>query len=140
MMYTAKVVLLSKITKMKKTIIYRILLGILVLLFGFGSIGNLLQLPDAMKSLTSLGYPDYFSYILGSAQLIAIIVLVIPPLKKLKEWALVGMIINLLAALLSHLIVEGFTPIILVILFATSVVISVLKLTLDFKSINEKRA
>ena len=123
---------------MNKKIVDRVLVALLILMFGFGSIGNLLQLPDAMKSLISLGYPDYFSYILGIAQLIAVIILVIPSQTRIKEWALIGMIINLIAALISHLVVEGYTSILLVISCAIGITVYTLKLTINREIKNQK--
>ncbi len=100
----------------KKNILYKIAIGLLVFLFGFGGISNLLKLPDAMKSLETLGYPVYFSAILGTAQLIGIIVLVIPKMNLLKELVFFGFFINLISALISHLVVEGLVPVVGIIL------------------------
>ncbi|WKN43191.1 DoxX family protein [Tunicatimonas pelagia] len=102
----------------RKKIIYKILVGLLVVLFGFGGISNLLLLPDMVASLNTLGYPEYFGRILGLAQVLGIMVLVAPVSSRLKEWAFAGFYINLISAIASHLIVEGLVPAVGIILVA----------------------
>jgi hypothetical protein len=55
-----------------------------------------------MKALAHLGYPPYFSNILGAGKLVGVCVLLAPGLVKLKEWAYVGFGITVLSACYSH--------------------------------------
>ncbi len=55
-----------------------------------------------MKALAHLGYPPYFSNLLGAGKLVGVYVLLAPGLVKLKEWAYVGFGITVLSACYSH--------------------------------------
>src|SRR5438270_8245307 len=58
--------------------------------------------PAFMKALAHLGYPPYFSNLLGWGKLIGVCVLLAPGLAKLKEWAYVALGITVLSACYSH--------------------------------------
>jgi hypothetical protein len=60
--------------------------------------------PPMMKALAHLGYPPYFSDLLGVGKLAGVCVLLSPGLVKLKEWAYVGFGITILSAAYSHLL------------------------------------
>src|SRR5260370_6167422 len=55
-----------------------------------------------MKALAHLGYPPYFSDLLGAGKLVGVCVLLAPGLVKFKEWAYVGFGITVLSACYSH--------------------------------------
>jgi hypothetical protein len=55
-----------------------------------------------MKALAHLGYPVYFSNLLGVGKLVGVCVLLSPGLPRLKEWAYVGFSITVLSACYSH--------------------------------------
>jgi hypothetical protein len=57
-----------------------------------------------MKALAHLGYPPYFSNLLGIAKLSGVCVLLVPGLVRLKEWAYVGFGIVVISASYSHLL------------------------------------
>src|SRR6266481_3801890 len=58
--------------------------------------------PAFMKALSHLGYPPYFSNLLGVGKLIGVCVLLAPRLTRLKEWAYVAFGITVLSASYSH--------------------------------------
>jgi hypothetical protein len=58
--------------------------------------------PPMMRALAHLGYPPYFSDLLGIAKLSGVCVLLAPGLVKLKEWAYVGFGITVISASYSH--------------------------------------
>jgi hypothetical protein len=60
--------------------------------------------PPMMKALARLGYPPYFSNLLGAAKLMGVCVLLVPGFVKLKEWAYVGFAITVISASYSHLL------------------------------------
>ncbi len=62
--------------------------------------------PPMIKALAHLGYPPYFSDLLGAGKLVGVCVLLAPGLVKLKEWAYVGFGITILSACYSHLLSE----------------------------------
>lgn len=55
-----------------------------------------------MKALAHLGYPPYFSDLLGLGKLVGVCVLLAPGLVKWKEWAYVAFSIVVLSACWSH--------------------------------------
>jgi hypothetical protein len=58
--------------------------------------------PLMMKALAHLGYPAYFSNLLGVGKLVGVCVLLTPGLVRLKEWAYAGFGITVLSACYSH--------------------------------------
>jgi len=55
-----------------------------------------------MKALARLGYPNYFSNILGWGKLIGVAALLAPGIPRLKEWAYAGLTITVVSAVYSH--------------------------------------
>jgi hypothetical protein len=58
--------------------------------------------PPMMRALAHLGYPPYFSNLLGVAKLSGVCILLARGSAKLKEWAYVGFAITILSAAYSH--------------------------------------
>jgi DoxX-like family len=52
--------------------------------------------------MIDLGYPSYLAGILGTAKLIAAVVIAAPRLPRLKEWAYAGVLINMIGAAASQ--------------------------------------
>ena len=68
-------------------------------------IGGILFLSRAEQPLTQLahlGYPPYLLYILGIWKILGAIVVVVPGLPLLKEWAYAGFFFELTGAAASH--------------------------------------
>src|SRR5712664_1236693 len=55
-----------------------------------------------MKALSHLGYPRYFSNLLGIGKLAGVFVLLAPGMPRLKEWAHMGCGITILSASYPH--------------------------------------
>ena len=55
-----------------------------------------------MKALAHLGYPPYFANLLGVGKIVGLVVLLLPGLAKLKEWAYAGFAIVVISASYSH--------------------------------------
>ena len=69
---------------------YIIAVGLLVFLFGFGGLSNVVKMPEAMACLELLGYPNYFASILGIAQIVGVIVLIAPKMGRFRKIAFFG--------------------------------------------------
>jgi uncharacterized membrane protein YphA (DoxX/SURF4 family) len=67
-----------------------------------GGVADLLRTPPFYPVMIDLGYPPYLATIMGTAKLIAAVVVVVPALPRLKEWAYAGITINLVGAIASH--------------------------------------
>ncbi|HZU49286.1 MAG TPA: DoxX family protein [Mycobacterium sp.] len=61
------------------------------------------QLQPFKRVVTHLGYPLYFTSILGVCYVLAGVVLLAPRLPRLKEWAYAGLIFIYLGATASHI-------------------------------------
>ncbi len=55
-------------------------------------------MPPFYPAMIALGYPGYLATILGTAKLLAAVVLLAPRLPRLKEWAYAGVLINMTGA------------------------------------------
>ncbi|HNP47713.1 MAG TPA: DoxX family protein [Bacteroidia bacterium] len=94
---------------MKKT---KIFYWITTVLFGgfmiFSAIPDVISSPDAVNLIhDQLGYPLYFVPFIGIVKLIGAVVLFIPGIPRLKEWAFAGLIFDLVGALYSLLCIGG---------------------------------
>ena len=71
-----------------------------------GGIADLARLAPFYPVMIHLGYPSYFTDILGTAKLLAAAALLVPGLSRLKEWAYAGIMFNMIGAAVSHLAVR----------------------------------
>jgi hypothetical protein len=67
-----------------------------------GGAMELIHQKQTLAGMTSLGYPPYFSTILGTWKVLGAIVLLAPRLPRLKEWAYAGVFFDLTGAAISH--------------------------------------
>lgn len=89
---------------MKKIkIIYWIFTGLLVALMVFGSIPDIMSVPDAVALFTHLGYPTYLLPFLGIAKLLGVVAILIPGFPRIKEWAYAGFVFDLTGAMYSSI-------------------------------------
>ena len=70
--------------------------------FVIGGVIGLTGGDQVVSSLNHLGYPVYFASLLGVWKLLGAIVLTVPGLPRLKEWAYAGFVFDLTAAAFSH--------------------------------------
>ncbi|HOY15311.1 MAG TPA: DoxX family protein, partial [Saprospiraceae bacterium] len=73
-----------------------------------------------------LGYPDYFAYALIVCKVLGATAIILPQLPdKIKEWAYAGLTFNMIFAVISHVVVDGFLfvsffPLIILAILAVS--------------------
>lgn len=67
----------------------------------FTAVPNAIQEPESVKFITGLGYPAYFVPFIGVAKIIGSIAILIPGLRRIKEWAYAGLFFDLGAAVYS---------------------------------------
>jgi uncharacterized membrane protein YphA (DoxX/SURF4 family) len=70
--------------------------------FVIGGVLNLTHASQATDTLSHLGYPAYFAWILGVGKLFGALAIVAPGLPRLKEWAYAGFFFDLTAAAFSR--------------------------------------
>jgi uncharacterized membrane protein YphA (DoxX/SURF4 family) len=71
--------------------------------FAIGGVMDILRLPPFFEILRHLGYPGYFSVILGVWKVLGAAAVLAPRFPRLKEWAYAGMFFNMTGAAASHL-------------------------------------
>jgi hypothetical protein len=84
---------------------YWILTILTVALMGLGAIPNILSTEQSAEVFNGLHYPLYIMPFIGVAKLAGSIVILLPGLKRLKEWAYAGMVIDLTGAMYSTIMV-----------------------------------
>ncbi len=82
---------------MKRTkILYWVFTGLLSAFMIFSAIPDTMVVKDAVDLISGhLGYPKYIIPFLGVAKLLAAIVIIIPGVRRLKEWAYAGIVFDL---------------------------------------------
>lgn len=69
------------------------------------AIVQLLKHKDEVENFTTLGYPTYLMTIIGVWKILGVIVILLPKLPLIKEWAYAGFFFVMSGAVISHLIV-----------------------------------
>ena len=96
---------------MKKTkILYWIITGLFAVGILLSAIPQILNVPEEKIIMNNLGYPGYIIPFLGIAKLLGIIAILIPGFSRLKEWAFAGLFFDLIGAIYSHLVQDGWQP------------------------------
>lgn len=72
------------------------------LAFMGSGIANLIHLPHVARDMAHLGYPPYFSGILGVWKVLGAVAVAVPGFPRLKEWAYAGMIFDVTGAAISR--------------------------------------
>ncbi|HNH21829.1 MAG TPA: DoxX family protein, partial [Ferruginibacter sp.] len=92
-------------TKRNK-IIYWIATGWLSLGMLSTGIVQLLKTKEEAALFADLGYPAYLMTLLGILKILGVIVVTIPGLPRLKEWAYAGFFFSMAGAIFSHLAIN----------------------------------
>ena len=106
-----------------RTIAFWLLTGLIVISQGASGVADLLQAQPLLEGVTALGYPAYILKILGPFKILGAIVLAIPGLVRLKEWAYAGFFFDFTGAFLSHVYHGDSIDLILPALIATLVLL-----------------
>jgi len=94
-----------------KTASYWLTTGLLGLDFLVGGAFQIARSPQAMEGFAHLGYPAYFVTLLGIWKVLGALVLLVPGLPRLKEWAYAGIFFDVSAAVVSVIAVgDGVAP------------------------------
>ena len=85
----------------------KIIYWVATALLAFGMLGSglaqIFQAKDMVALVAPLGYPLYFLYIIGTWKILAVIAILLPRFKLVKEWAYAGLFFVMTGALISHL-------------------------------------
>jgi uncharacterized membrane protein YphA (DoxX/SURF4 family) len=92
----------------------------------FAAFAYLSGSPQAVQGFAHVGYPQQLRIILGIAKLLGAIILVVPGLAKVKEWAYAGFTFAWISAFVAHYLAKdgpkAFMPLILLLLLVISYV------------------
>ena len=90
--------------KKRNRIIYWVATIWLAVAFLLGAISQLLRMDHTVSTFENLGYPLYFSTILGVWKILGVIAVLIPKHPLLKEWAYAGFVFVVSGAIISHIV------------------------------------
>lgn len=91
----------------KRNIAYWVVTALFSAFMIFSAVPDILMVPDAMKFIGHLGYPDYFIPFIGVAKLLGSIAILIPGFPRIKEWAYAGLFFDLVGAVYSIFRTDG---------------------------------
>ncbi|WP_417354151.1 DoxX family protein [Flavobacterium sp.] len=86
---------------------------------------QLLKIEDEVTKITQLGYPVYILTILGIWKILGVMVVLLPKMPVVKEWAYAGFFFTMTGAVVSHFVSgspagELFGPALLIVLTVLS--------------------
>ena len=87
---------------MMRKVAYWITTALTAFVYVSGGAVDIARPEFAVQGIVHLGYPEYFMVILGVWKVLGGIVVLLPGLPRLKEWAYAGMVFNLTGAAASH--------------------------------------
>ncbi|MGO9885200.1 MAG: DoxX family protein [Solirubrobacteraceae bacterium] len=93
----------------KLSVLYWGLTALVVLIMGVAGVLMLFRLDGALKVIHHLGYPEYFTTLIGLARLAGAAAVLLPVPKGLREWAYAGLTFDLLVTIFSILL-SGLPP------------------------------
>ncbi len=99
--------------------------GLVTIVTLFGAFTYLTTSPEAVENFRHVGYPQQLRVLLGIAKLAGAIVLLLPRLPTLKEWAYAGFTFTWIAATVAHYLAadgKSLLPVALLGLLAVSYV------------------
>jgi DoxX-like protein len=99
----------NNISKSKK-ITFLITTTVIAIAYFVTGLGNILPFTHIAQNMAHLGYPIYFLKIIGTWKILAAIVVVLPNIPRIKEWAYAGMILDLTGASFSRFAVGDALP------------------------------
>jgi len=89
---------------MKKRTVYWIITGLFTAMLTFGSVFNVLNVPEAVDLIvTKLGFPPFMVPFVGVMKIIGCIAILVPGFPRLKEWAYAGLAYDLGGAVVAHI-------------------------------------
>ncbi|GGG71748.1 DoxX family protein [Paenibacillus radicis (ex Gao et al. 2016)] len=91
-----------------RTAAYWIVTIILAFSIALSGIGQLMQYGGNVDLVNDIGFPLYFTNILGTWKLLGVIAIVIPGFPRLKEWAYSGIFFLMTGAALSHVFAHDY--------------------------------
>jgi hypothetical protein len=89
--------------KKRDNIIYWLATALMCVGMLGSGLAQIFQAKDMVALITPLGYPLYLLYIIGTWKVLAVIAILVPGFKLVKEWAYAGLFFLMTGAFISHL-------------------------------------
>ena len=109
---------------MTRKITYWVSTGLVGVMSLFAAFAYLSGSPQAVQGFVHVGYPQQLRIILGIAKLLGAIILVVPGMAKVKEWAYAGFTFAWISAFVAHYLAKdgpkAFMPLILLLILVIS--------------------
>ena len=103
--------------------LYWIVTGLMAAFIMLSAIPDLLQVPQAVSIMGHLGYPRYLLPFLGTAKTLGVIAVLVPGMRRLKEWAFAGLVFDVVGGLYSHVSVgdgpSGWMPAVIALILVS---------------------
>lgn len=87
----------------QKNIAYWVTTGLFAAALTGSGVMNIIGHEEIVKSVASLGFPEWFPHYLGTWKIIGVATLLLPGLARWKEWAMAGFTISLTSAAVAHI-------------------------------------
>ena len=102
---------------MVRKIAYWVSTLIVVAMMTFSGVMYLTGSPQVVDGFAHMGYPQHLRIILGIAKLLGSIILIMPSLRLVKEWAYAGFTFAWVIAFIAHVLagdgIQSITPLVL---------------------------
>lgn len=106
-----------------RTRLYFLSTLLVVIAFAASGFANLFHAPHVANDMRHLGYPPYFSTVLGTWKVLGAVAVAWPGLPRLKEWAYAGMVFDLTGAAWSRFALGDSVAMVAVPLFILGLVV-----------------
>lgn len=90
------------------TYLYWALLILLAVFFLISGYLEITKSPSTYPKTLKMGYPPYFILTLGISKILGAVALLIPNIKRLKEWAFAGFTFDVVFAFISGLAIHSY--------------------------------
>ena len=104
LLLTADIIKQQEKPRRSRLIIYWIITALMSFVLISGGIAELANSKSTIDGMLSLGYPIYFTHLLGCWKILGGIVLLAPRLRLIKEWAYIGIFLDMTGAFMTHII------------------------------------
>ena len=111
---------------MARKIAYWVTTGLIAAMSVFAGFVYLSGGPEAVQGFAHVGYPQQLRVILGIAKILGAIILVVPGLARVKEWAYAGFTFAWISASIAHYLAKdgakALMPLVMLVLLIISYV------------------
>ena len=101
-------IITKPVNSIKTEYLYWTLIIVLALFFTLSGFWEITKNPATYPKTLKMGYPPYFITTLGISKICGAVVLLIPNLKRLKEWAFAGFTFDVIYAFISGLAISSY--------------------------------